>query len=250
MSQARLEAGVENGPRVRVDPMVVHEAIVLPTLFLTVVLLGGVRVAPAGGLSFVPPPLMALVLAVLLVAALYRSGTLVVEVLMSPERGILANLNGVVVTATLFFAAAQVFNTLTPEAGLLAFAFNLTYLVLFGNTLAAGPDRRRQLASLLVVFGSAFVVKYVVLGAVYAPQGGLTKRVVLALLEGVSLGGLAYDAPGPATGYVAFAAVALFLGGLALLPRGRVHVASIVVVDEDARGLTRAAPPALDRDDR
>lgn len=220
MSAPRLEAGVApGGAGPWVDPAVVQEAIALPLLFLTVALLGGVRLGAGGSLTFVAPPLMSLVLAVLLLAALYRSGTLVVERLLAPDRSILANSNGLVVVAALFFAGAQVFNTLTPEAGLLAFAFNLTYLVLFGNTLAAGPDRHRQLAGLLIIFGSAFVVKYVVLAAVYAPEAGLAKRVVLALLEGVSLGGLAYQAPGPATGYVAFGTVLIFLMGLAALPR-------------------------------
>ena len=95
----------------------------------------------------------------------------------------------------------------------------MAWLVLFGNTLAARPDRPRLLASLLVVFGAAFVVKYVLLGAMYAPDGGVTRRVVLALVEGVSLGTLAYQPAGPATGYVAFVTVLLFLGGVAALPR-------------------------------
>ena len=90
--------------------------------------------------------------------------------------------------------------------------------MLLGNTLAARPDRARLLASLLVIFGAAFVVKFVLLGALYAPESGLTKRVVMALVEGVSLGSLAYQPPGPATGYVAFAAVLLFLAGVATLP--------------------------------
>ena len=42
------------------------------------------------------------------------------------------------------------------------------------------------------------------LGALYAPDGSLTKRVVMALVEGVSLGTLAYHRRA-ATGYVAFA---------------------------------------------
>ena len=70
-----------------------------------------------------------------------------------------------------------------------------------------------------MVFGAAFVVKYVLLGAVYAPEGSVTRRVVLALVEGVSLGTLAYQPAGPATGYVAFVTVLLFLGGVAALPR-------------------------------
>jgi hypothetical protein len=254
VTEPRLEARRASGPPA-IDPAVALEAFALPLILLTVALLGGLRIGAGGSLVFIPPPLMSLVLAVLLVAALYRSGTLDVERLLAPHRGALANAGGLVIMGALFFASAQIFNTLTPEAGLMAFAFNLAYLVLFANTLAAAPDRERQLASLLVIFGSAFVVKYVVLASIYSPEPGLTKRVVLALVEGVSLGGLAYQAPGPATGYVAFAAAGLFLVALALLPRRRAATAPIVtstlvLEDDDDRALAPREPPAHDLADR
>jgi len=196
-----------------------REAFALPLLFLTVTLLGGLRIDGAGGLRFLAPPLMALVLAVALAGTLYRAGALVPAALVRRSRTGLENLSGLVVVGTLFVAGAQVMSTLTPEAGLLAFVFNVAWLVLFGNTLAARPDRPRLLASLLVVFGSAFVVKYVLLGPMYAPEGAVTRRVMVALLEGVSLGALAYEPPGPATGYVAFVTALLYLGGVAALPQ-------------------------------
>lgn len=215
-----------------------HEALTLPVIFLTVALLGGLRIDTAGRLGFMPPPLMSLVLAVVLIGALYRSGALVPARLVHPARTGLANLSGVIVIVTLGLAASQVLATLTPEGGLLALVFNVAWLVLLGNTVTARPDRNRLLASLLVVFGAAFVVKYVLLGALYAPEGGLMKRVVLAMMEGVSLGSLAYEPAGPATGYVAFAAVLLFLGGVASLPHGANQagtalVARGVIVDDD-----------------
>jgi hypothetical protein len=197
-----------------------QEAFTLPLVFLSVALLGGLRIDAAGRLAFVPPPLMALVLAVLLVAVLYRSGAIEPARLVGPRRGGLENAGGAVIVAALGLAASQTIHVLTPEAGLLALAFNLAWLVLFGNTLAARPDRARLLSSLLVMFGAAFVVKFVLLGALYAPDGSLTKRVVLALVDGASLGALAWQPPGPATGYIAFAAVLLFVGGVAALPHG------------------------------
>ena len=51
-----------------------REALVLPCLYLTVVLLGGLRLGAE--VRLVPPPLVALVLAVLLVGALVRSHTI------------------------------------------------------------------------------------------------------------------------------------------------------------------------------
>ena len=69
-------------------------------------------------------------------------------------------------------ASAQTLHLVTPEAGLLAFTYNLVFLVLLGNTIVARPDRPRLLGSLLVILGAAFVVKYVILAAIYAADGG------------------------------------------------------------------------------
>jgi hypothetical protein len=214
------------------------EAFTLPLIFLSVFLFGGLRIAVDGRLAFVPPSLMALVLAVILVAALHRSGALVPAALVAPTRSGLENASGAVVFASLGLATAQVIAALTPEAGLLALVFHIAWLVLFGNTLAARPDRARLLASLLVMFGAAFVVKFVLLGSIYAPDGGLTRRVVLALVDGASLGTLAYQPPGPATGYVAFATVLLFLGGVASLPHA-------VATRLPAEALVRVVPGDL-----
>jgi hypothetical protein len=151
------------------------------------------------------------------------------EVLMRPDRAPLANASGLIVLISLFAAAAQVFNTTTPESGLLQFIVNLFFFLLLWNTVAAQPDRRRMVSSLIVIFGGAFVVKYVVLAALYDPNGGLTKRVLMTMLEGVTLGGLTYQSPAPVTGYVAFFTVLLFLIGVTLLP------ARAVVPDLDDR---------------
>lgn len=204
--------------RQREQSAAVREAIVLPGLFLTVALGGGFRMAASGQLVFLVPSLMALVLSLLLVGVLFRSGALVPDALMHASRPALGNVSGALVLASLFAAGAQVFNTITPEAGLLTFVFNIFFLLLLWNTIAARPDRRRLLHSLLVLFGGAFLLKYVVLGALYDPQGGLTKRVLTVLLEGVTLGGLTYQTPAPVTGYVAFFTILLFLVGLILLP--------------------------------
>jgi len=234
--------------------LVWHEAFTLPIVFLTAALCGGLRIDVRGGLAFVPAPLFALVLAVVLIAALYRSGALEPARLIHPRRTGVANVSGAVIVVALGAAAAQVIAALTPEAGLLALVFDVAWLVLFGNTLAARPDRSRLLASLLVMFGAAFVVKFVVLSALYAPDSGVTKRVVMALVEGVSLGTLAYQPPGPATGYVAFATVLLFLGGIATLPHsgdGRDGREALVVtgdlVDVDAaHGSRQITRPGAD----
>jgi hypothetical protein len=202
--------------------LAIREALVLPAIFLTVAFGGGFRLSrTTGQFVFLVPSLMALVLALLLLGVLYRGRILIPELLMHARRSTLANCSGLLVLGSLFAASAQVFNTATPEAGLLQFVFDVFFLLLLWNTIAARPDRQRLLQSLLVVFGGSFLLKYVVLGALYDPQGGLTKRVLLTLLEGVTLGGLVYESPAPVTGYVAFFTILLFLVGLILLPQGQ-----------------------------
>lgn len=193
-----------------------REALYLPLLLLTVALLGGARIADR--VTFLPPTLFALVLALLLFGVLVRCGALAPERLMSVSRPALANLNGLVVLLATFFASAQAFNVATPESGLPHVLFNVFLLVLLLNTLAAAPDRVRMLRSLMVIFGSAFTLKFIVLAALSNPVGGRLKRALLVMLEGLTLGTLTQDIFHPATGYLAFFTLVLFLFGLALLP--------------------------------
>ena len=74
----------------------------------------------------------------------------------------------------------------------------------------------------MVVFGVAYLLKFVVLSALYDPAGGLLKRVVLTLLDGVSLGALGFVPDGAATGYLAFLTLGLFFVALVMLPGRRV----------------------------
>jgi hypothetical protein len=193
-----------------------REVFTLPLAFLTVALLGGLRLADR--IVLLPPPLFSLVLAFLLLGVMVRSGALAPERLMSGHRSPLANISGAAVLATLFVASAQAFNIAIPEYGLPRLLFSVFLFVLLLNTSAAAPDRVRVLRSVLVIFGSAFILKFIVLAALSDPAGGRLKRTLLAMLEGVTLGTLTQDPYRPATGYIAFATLVLFLGALALLP--------------------------------
>ena len=146
------------------------------------------------------------------------TGAVALHRLMNGSRAAVANLNGLLVMLTTFLASAQVFNLVTPESGLPRLLFDVFFLVLLLNTLAAAPDRVRVLRSLVVIFGSAFVLKFIVLAALSDPAGGMLKRVLLVLLEGVTLGTLTQDVFHESTGYLAFFTLALFMTGLALLP--------------------------------
>ena len=193
-----------------------REAIYLPVVFLTVTLLGGLR--PGSEVVLAPPSLFSLVLAVLLAGVLVQSGAFAPLRVMNASRPALANLNGAVLVAALLVTSAQILSLLTPEAGLPRVLFSVYFLVLLLNTMAASPDRVRVLRSLAVTFGAAFVLKFIVLDALSDQAGGRVARVLQLLFEGVTLGTLTQAAQHPAAGYIAFAAVAMFLAALSLLP--------------------------------
>jgi hypothetical protein len=196
----------------------VREAFVLPFIFTTVAALGGLRIAER--VQFVAPPLTSLVVGVVLIAALVRSALLAPDRLMNVRRSALENLNGFVVLLTLFAASTQVFTLVIPDSGLLHAVFGLALFVQLVTTFAGIREPRALLRSLAILLGSAFVLRYLVLDTLYAPHGSWGQRVLVALVEGVSLGAVAYQPTGTITGYVAFAALVLYLAGLTMLPRG------------------------------
>lgn len=216
------------------------EAFCLPFLFLTVTLLGGLRLDAR--LALIPPSLFSLILAVLLVGVLIKSGALMPERLLSARRGVIANLNGALVLAALFTASAQSFSLVTPDVGLPRLMAGVLLLVLLLNTIAALPSRRSVLRSLAVVFGSAFALKFIVLAALSDPAGSHLMRVVMLLFEGVTFGVVTQYAIHPAAGYLAFVTLALFLTGLALLPAWKDIPAAPLIVQTASEDLVRRQP--------
>lgn len=193
----------------------VREALVLPLVFLTVVLLGGLRIA--GDVRFVAPPLMALVLGLLALASLARSTALRPDLFMNAGRSGLENVSGAIVLLSLYAASAQVFHLVIPERGLLHLIFGTFFFIQLLTTMAGGTGRTGMLRSFVVLLGSAFILRWVVLESLYAPDTGFLQRVVTALAGGITLGALDYAPHSAMTGYTAFFAVALYLAGLALL---------------------------------
>lgn len=219
-----------------------REAIQLPLVLLTITLLGGLR--PGRSQVFEPPSLLALVIGLLLLGALVRSGVLTASRVMNGARTTLANLNGLILLVTLFLACAQVFSLLTPSSGLPRLFFSVYFFVLMLNTWAAGPDRVHLLRSLAVTFGAAFVLNFVILDVLSHPAGRMT-RVFQLLLEGVTLGALTQEPHDPAAGYVAFFTIVLFLIALALLPRQDATAGAAGLTRPGLRdtGLARSTPP-------
>jgi hypothetical protein len=194
----------------------VREAIALPGALLTVLLVGGVRIADTTTIA--PPSVFALVLGLLLVRIVVQSGVLAPERLVGSARTALPNVNGAIVLVALWLASAQVIAVLIPAAGLPRILFAVFLLILLVNTAAAAPDRVRLLRSLATTFGALFLLKFVVLSGLSTPGDSPLKRVLQALLEGITLGALVQPRFHSATGYLALATLVLFLVSLFLLP--------------------------------
>lgn len=220
----------------------IREAFALPCLFLTVALLGGLRLG--ADVRLVAPPIIALVLGVLLLGSLVRAGVFNPAALLGPHRSGMENASGAAVLIALFAASAQVFSLLTPDSGLLHLLVSIFFVVQFLTTLTSVRDRTGMLRSLAVLLGCAFVLRFVALESLYSPERGVINRVMTALMEGVTLGALDYVPTGAATGYVAFLTLTLYLVGLVLMPtRGMERLpGTLVAVGQPTE------PDQLDRD--
>lgn len=216
-----------------------REAVVIPAVFLTVALLGGLE--PGAARPWIPASPFSLVLGFLLIGVLARSGALATERLLNGGRRPLANANGLVVLLALFAASAQVLHMLTPRSGLPALIVALVVGLMLVNTFVILPDRRRVLRSVAVVLASAFVLKFVLLAALAEAEGGRTRRVLVALFDLATLGTISQDPIAPAAGYLAFAVGVLYLAGLAALPaRHETPPTGLVrVVDSKADAIVR-----------
>jgi hypothetical protein len=224
--------------------------VLLPTIFLTVALLGGLRVsAGTGALVFVAPPLVTLLLSLMLLALFVRGRALEVGRWLSGDNSLSTNVSHALTLAALFFASAQSFNSVLPEAGLLRWMFSFFFLWTLWNNQFALFDARRLLRSLAALFGTAFLLKHLLLASLYAPDGGWLKRLAGALVEGFTLGTLDATAFSPATGYISFFALALYVCGLVLLPPAPQDEESAAVstrADEVLRAYLRLPPDERD----
>jgi len=195
--------------------------LVLPLLLLTVTLLGGLRInADTRAFVFVAPPLVTLLLAVLLMSLFVRGRLVQLNRWISGAQTPLNNASHAWLLLTLFAASAQAFNSVLPEQGLFHWLFSFFFLWTLWNNQFSSFDPRRLLRSLTVLFGTAFVLKHLLLASLYSPDGGWLKKLTSELLRGVSLG--SFDAPAfaPATGYISFFALALYVAALVLIAFG------------------------------
>jgi hypothetical protein len=193
--------------------------VVLPMLLLTVALLGGLRVAAADrAFLFVAPPLVTLVLAALLMSLFVRGGLVRPAAWVRSDRPFLGNVAHILTLGALFAASAQAFNSVLPEQGLLHWLFSFFFLWTLWNNQFSAFDPARLLRSLAVLFGTAFALKHMLLAGLHPAEGGWLGRLGAALLQGASLGTLDVPAFAPATGYISFFTLAVYVGALMLVP--------------------------------
>ena len=189
--------------------------IVLPTLLLTAGLLGGLRIdGQTRQFVFIAPPLVTLVLAILLGALFVRAGAIDLRRWLAIEQPMRTNVSHLLTLMALFFASAQAFNSVLPESGLLHWMFSFFFLWTLWINQFSNFDPRRLLRSLIILFGTAFVLKHLLVSALYAPEGGWMRALAATLLQGISI-----DVPrfAPITGYISFFALALYVAGLVLM---------------------------------
>lgn len=192
--------------------------VIRPFVLLTVALLGGLRIEPQGAFVFVRPPLVSLVLGALLLALCVQSGLVSPRRWLSSDHALAVSAAHSVTLAALFFASVQAVNSVLPERGLLHGLVAFFLLWTLWNDQFAPFDGGRLLRRLVALFGTAFILKHVLLaGLGGGPSPSWSRRLLSTLLDGVTLGSVDLPALGAATGYVSFFTLALYLGGLAML---------------------------------
>ena len=194
--------------------------ILLPVLFLTVALLGGLRLNAAdGSLIFLKPSLLSLILASIMIALFFRAGLIRVDGWFADDFPVLKNAANAAVLVTLFAATTQLFNSLLPEQGLPFWVVAFCFFWTLWNNLFADFDTKKLLRSLGGLFGLAFVVKYLVLANLTAPASESWLR---GLIENPTKEAFTWllDLPrfSAGTGYIQFFTAALYLLGLFLFP--------------------------------
>lgn len=194
--------------------------IILPVIFLTVTLLGGLRFgALDNAFIFLKPALICLVFAAVLMILYFRSGLVGLDGWFDEDGSMLQNAANAGVLLTMFAASVQLFNSLLPEQGLPFWVVGFCFFWTLWNNLFSEFDTKKLLRSLGALFALAFVVKYLVLANLTAPSSGSWLQRIFEN-PGKEAFTWMLDLPRYAagTGYVQFLAVALYLVGLFLTP--------------------------------
>lgn len=217
------------------SPAAVRNYLLLPFIFLTVTLLGGLRLAAAtNDFLFLRPALVCLIFAAILIVLFFRARLILVEGWFSESFTTLKNAANFAVMLTLFTASVQIFNAVLPEQGLPFWIIGFCFFWTLWNNLFAAFDARRLLQSLGGLFGLAFVVKYLLLANLAAPaseswwQGIWQNPAQTAFTWALDLPKFA-----PATGYIQFFTLVFYLLGLFILNPSSVQKSDSSTVSSD-----------------
>ncbi len=194
--------------------------IVLPFVFLTVTLLGGLRIGAANSdILFYKPALVCLIFGAILLVLFFRASLLELSGWINEQFSTAKNFANGLLLFTIWTASTQVFNSLIPEQGLPFWIVSFCFLWTLWTNLFAEFDTKRLLQSLGGLFGLAFVVKYLILINLI-PETSQSWLDVLSL-KNITQETFAYllDLPDFAggTGYIQFFMLAFYLIGLFLL---------------------------------
>jgi intracellular septation protein A len=194
--------------------------ILLPLIFLTVALLGGLRLKmPDNNFLFLKPALICLIFAAFLLVLFVRAGLIKIDGWFSEDFSMLENLANGGVLLALFAATVQIFNALIPETSLPFWIISFCFFWTLAMNVFAEFDTKKLIKSLGALFGIAFLTKYLVLSYLTAP---VSESFWRGILENPTQEFFTYlfDLPrfSAGTGYIQFFTVIFYLLGLFLLP--------------------------------
>lgn len=194
--------------------------LLLPFVFLTVALLGGLRLsAGTSDFLFLTPALVCLIFAAILMVLFFRARLISLDGWFSESFSSLKNAANAAVLISLFAASAQIFNAVLPERGLPFLTIAFCFFWTLWNNLFADFEVGKLLKSLGALFGLAFVVKYLILANLTAPA---SESWWQGIWQNPGQETLTYllDLPrfAAGTGYIQFFTLIFYLIGLFLLP--------------------------------
>jgi len=213
------EAGAISSQLVSTDGLTTTY-LLLPAIFLIVTLFGGLRFSSLdNSFIFMPPPLVCLLLAAAATIQFVRAGLIGLTGWFDGRSGGIRNVANTLILLTVFTATTQAYNSLLPESGLAMWVIGFCLVWSAWTGLFSDADAKKLLKSTGAVFALAFVVKYLILANLTAPEGGswLQRMIHDPGKEAITW---LIDLPrySALTGYVQFAALAAYLLGLFLTP--------------------------------
>jgi hypothetical protein len=208
--------------------------LLVPFLFVTAALLGGLRLSGAdSSFVFVRPSLLCLVFAVLLLVIFFRAGFIHTDGWFSERFPLTKNIANAAVIASVAAASMQIFNSLIPENGLPYWVVSFCFFWTLWNYLFADAGRTKLLKSILGMFALAFAVKYILLANLAASSNESWLRSMIdEPAKNVFTYLLDLPAYSAGTGFIQFFALLIYIFGLYLLPRSTEEGTAVIEVRE------------------